>query len=74
MAQEIFDGFNALLKKMYNKQASIDTFNRFVEYCQNGIEKNGVKPILNPINLYAFGFGISTEESRDVYYSMRGEE
>lgn len=63
MDQEIFSGFNTLLKKMYGKQASIKTFNQFVEYCQKGKEVNGIKPVLNPINLYAFGLGITTEEA-----------
>lgn len=74
MDQEIFNGFNGLLRKMYSKQASVETFNQFVEYCQRGEELNGIKPILNPINLYAFGFGISTEDARDAYYDMRGEK
>lgn len=67
MDQEIFSGFNALLKKMYGKQASIETFNKFVEYCQKGKEVNGVKPVLNPINLYAFGLGITTAEALKIY-------
>lgn len=66
MDQEIFSGFNALLKKMYGKQASIETFNHFVEYCQKGKEVNGVKPVLNPINLFAFGVGITTEEANKL--------
>ncbi|HEK9150150.1 TPA: hypothetical protein SUF49_002020, partial [Streptococcus equi subsp. equi] len=63
MAQEIFDGFNALINKMYGRQSSIETFNRFVEYCQKRREENGVEPVLNPINLFAFGVGITTEEA-----------
>lgn len=56
-------GLIPYLKKMYGKQASIETFNQFVEYCQKGKEVNGVKPVLNPINLYAFGIGITTLEA-----------
>lgn len=67
MDQEIFSGFNVLLKKMYGKQASIETFNKFVEYCQKGKVVNGVKPVLNPINLYAFGLGIPTIEAMKIY-------
>ncbi|PXX83133.1 hypothetical protein DI495_05320 [Streptococcus dysgalactiae subsp. equisimilis] len=67
MDQGIFNGFNILLKKMYGKQASIDTFNQFVEYCQKGKEVNGVKPVLNPINLYAFGLSITTLEAMEIY-------
>ncbi|WP_243096301.1 hypothetical protein [Streptococcus dysgalactiae] len=66
MDQEIFSGFNTLLKKMYGKQASIETFNQFVEYCQKGKEANGVKPVLNPINLYAFGTGMTTAEANQL--------
>ncbi|ASQ21769.1 TPA: hypothetical protein VDA20_001646 [Streptococcus pyogenes] len=67
MDQEIFNGFNILLKKMYGKQASIETFNQFIEYCQRGKEVNGVRPVLNPVNLYAFGLSITTLEAMKIY-------
>lgn len=38
-------------------------FAKFASYCAEGIEKNGVKPIFNWINLYAFGTGMTTAEA-----------
>lgn len=50
-----FDGFNAT-KRQYAD---------FVDYCLNGAGSNGVTPVFNFINLYAFCHKISTEEARD---------
>lgn len=64
----IFEAHNAFLKKFYGKTAGRETFKRFVRYCQTGQMENGVKPILNPINLYAFGHGISSQEASDLMF------
>ncbi|MFS5157466.1 hypothetical protein V2S99_05795 [Streptococcus agalactiae] len=58
MDQEIFNFFNKQIKKDFGKTASKETFAKFASYCAEGIEKNGVKPIFNWINLYAFGTGV----------------
>ncbi|AAK33865.1 TPA: hypothetical protein ACQNWS_000235 [Streptococcus pyogenes] len=63
MDQEIFNFFNKQIKKDFGKTASKETFAKFASYCAEGIEKNGVKPIFNWINLYAFGTGMTTAEA-----------
>ncbi len=68
MEQAIFDSHNDFLKKHYGKIASQETFNKFVQYCKSGVQQNGIKPVLNPINLYAFGFGISSEKATELLF------
>lgn len=65
----MFDEFNNILQKTYGKQASKDTYNRFVVYCNNGIMIDGVKPIFNPLNLYAFGLGITSSEADKIRFN-----
>ncbi|VTS33139.1 phage protein [Streptococcus porcinus] len=64
----IFNYFYNLIQKDYGKRVSHETFDKFVKYCEAGKEVNGVKPILNWINLYAFGTGITTEEAEELRY------
>ncbi|UWM91251.1 hypothetical protein [Streptococcus parauberis] len=68
MNQELFNLFNDQLQKDYGKTASAETFNEFTDYCKEGKKLNGVKPILNWINLYAFGTGITTDEAEELRY------
>lgn len=63
MDQEIFNFLTNKSKKDFGKTASKETFAKFASYCAEGIEKNGVKPIFNWINLYAFGTGMTTAEA-----------
>ena len=74
MEQAIFDSHNDFLKKHYGKTASQETFNKFVQYCKVGVQQNGIKPILNPINLYAFGFGISSEKATDLLFEEKNND
>ncbi|TWT16432.1 hypothetical protein [Streptococcus sp. sy010] len=63
MSQELFEGYNEFLKERYGRTCSKETFKRFIQYCQKGVKENDVTPVLNPINLYAFGCGISSTEA-----------
>lgn len=68
----IFKDYNDFLKQRYGRTASKETFANFVRYCQAGRMENEVKPILNPINLYAFGHGISSSEASDLMFREDG--
>ncbi|HEO7922170.1 TPA: hypothetical protein VBN14_001754 [Streptococcus agalactiae] len=71
----MFDEFNKILQKTYGKQASKDTYNRFVVYCSNGIMIDGVKPIFNPFNLFAYGMGITSDEADKIRFNkLKNEE
>lgn len=74
MDQEIFNFFNKQIKKDFGKTASKETFAKFASYCAEGIEKNGVKPIFNWINLYAFGTGMTSDEAEELRYKRYREE
>ncbi|MEQ9763232.1 hypothetical protein [Streptococcus jiangjianxini] len=74
MTQQLFEAYQRIVKKHYGRTVTQDTFNKFVEYTKKGDMQNGVKPILNSINLYAFGLGITSEESKNIMFSNIGEE
>lgn len=64
----LFEAYQAIIKKYYGRTVSAKTFNQFVDYTKKGQEVAGVKPILNPINLYAFGLGISAEDASRLLF------
>lgn len=66
--QTLFEGYQRIVKKYYGRTVSLETFNKFVEYTKKGETVDGVKPILNPINLYAFGLGITSEEANQLLF------
>ncbi|MGT2926887.1 hypothetical protein [Streptococcus cuniculipharyngis] len=68
MTQTLFKAYNEFLKKRYGRSASKETYENFIGYCRRGVMENGVKPILNPVNLYAFGCGISSAEAVDLLF------
>lgn len=69
--QTLFEAYQKTIKKYYGKTVSLETFNRFVEYTKRGEMDNDVKPILNPINLYAFGLGLTSEEANRILFEER---
>lgn len=66
--QTLFEGYQRIVKKYYGRTVSLETFNKFVEYTKKGETVDGVKPILNPINLYAFGLGLTSEEANQLLF------
>lgn len=66
--QTLFEAYQKTIKKYYGKTVSFETFNKFVEYTKKGEMVNDVKPILNPINLYAFGLGLTSEEANRILF------
>lgn len=73
MTQQLFEAYQRFVKKYYGRTVMQETFNKFVEYTKRGEIVNGVKPIMNPINLYAFGTGLTSEEAKDLMFKKRGE-
>ncbi|MDG3141418.1 hypothetical protein MKL29_00900 [Streptococcus suis] len=73
MTQQLFENYQRIVKKQFGRTVTQETFNRFLEYTKQGNMINGVKPILNPINLYAFGTGLTSEEAKDLMFKKRGE-
>lgn len=71
MTQTLFDRYNGFLERHYNRKASVKTFNEFVDYCREGKEVNGVKPFMNPVNLYAFGTGMSSEQVMNLIFEVK---
>lgn len=69
--QMLFEGYQRIVKKHYGRTVSLETFNKFVEYTKKGETVDGVKPILNPINLYAFGLGITSQEANRILFEER---
>lgn len=62
----LFEAYNEFLAKWYGRTCSKETFAKFVRYCDRNETENGVKPILNPINLYAFGKGTTSAEANEL--------
>lgn len=71
MTQTLFDEYNKYLKKFYGRTASAETFANFMKYCQNGVEINGIKPFPNPINLWAFGNKITSDEANELFFKNK---
>ncbi|MGT2623962.1 hypothetical protein [Streptococcus thoraltensis] len=68
MTQQLFEDYHRIIKKHYGRTATQETFNKFVEYTKKGEVVDGVKPIMNPINLYAHGIGITSKEATDILF------
>lgn len=66
--QTLFEGYQRIIKKHYGRTVSLETFNRFLEYSKQDEMRQGVKPILSPINLYAFGLGLTSEEANRILF------
>lgn len=68
MTQRLFEDYQRIVKKYYDRTVTQETFNKFVEYTKRGETVNGVKPMLTPIHLYAFGVGISSAEANMIFW------
>ena len=74
MTQQLFENYQRIVKKQFGRTVTQETFNRFLEYTKQGNMINGVKPILNPINLYAFGLGITSAEANTILFQSEDDE
>lgn len=74
MTQQLFEDYQRFIKDYYGRTVTQETFNKFVEYTKRGETINDVKPIMNPINLYAFGTGMTSDEAKDLMFLKRGDE
>lgn len=74
MTQQLFENCQRIVKKQFGRTVTQETFNRFLEYTKQGNMINGVKPILNPINLYAFGLGITSAEANAILFQSEDDE
>lgn len=65
---DLFLAYRNQCKYFFDWVLSSDDYLKFIAYCERGEIKNDVKPILNPINLYAFGTGKTSDEATESLY------
>lgn len=64
--QNLFKQYGLFIFKYYGYKITGGQFNSFLAYCkENDSPVNAVKPIPNPINLYAYCTGISSGAATD---------
>lgn len=62
--QNLFKRYGLFIFNHYGYKITGGQFNSFLTYCrENASPVSGVKPILNPINLYAYCTGISSDDA-----------
>lgn len=73
MNDYLFNMFSELIKKEFDAEITRQDYDKFVEYRAAGKEVNGVKPVFNWINLYAYTIGMTTDEVNEIRYERAKE-
>ena len=62
--QNLFKQYGLFIFKYYGYKITGGQLNSFLVYCrENDSPVNGVKPVFNPINLYAYCSGTSSDDA-----------
>lgn len=63
LTKELWEAYNQCLNDWYGVTCTKRQYVDFANYCEAGREVDGVKPVFNPYNLYAFLAGVTSGQA-----------